>query len=124
MKNLNKLFAIMCLPLLNFINPNELHQPKEEQICLLFRKNTSLEIMKTNKLNRGQNNARSSDTTEVICHLVGHKFSQFQALSSHFVNKKLKLYVLIMSRTSFRVNLHCIVCLNVKEILAGSRCHI
>ena len=30
----------------------------------------------------------------------------------------------IMSRTSFRVNLHSIVCLNVKELLARSRRHI
>ena len=34
------------------------------------------------------------------------------------------LYVTIMSRTSFRVNLHSIVCLNVKELLAQSRRHI
>ena len=27
---------------------------------------------------------------EHICHLIGHKFSQFQAMSVHFVNKKLK----------------------------------
>ena len=40
---------------------------------------------------RDQNNAQSLDMTENICHLVGHKFSQFQALSSHFVNKKLKI---------------------------------
>ena len=34
------------------------------------------------------------------------------------------LYVIIMSRTSFRVNPHSIVCLNVKELLAWSRRHI
>ena len=34
------------------------------------------------------------------------------------------LYVIIMSRTSFRVNPHFIVCLNVKELFAGSRHHI
>ena len=34
------------------------------------------------------------------------------------------LYVIIMSRTSFRVNPHSRVCLNVKELLARSRCHI
>ena len=34
------------------------------------------------------------------------------------------LYVIIMSCTSFRVNLHSIVCLNVKELLARSRRHI
>ena len=34
------------------------------------------------------------------------------------------LYVIIMSRTSFRVNPHSIVCLNVKELLARSRRYI
>ena len=34
------------------------------------------------------------------------------------------LYVIIMSRRSFRVNLHFIVCLNVKELLSWSRRHI
>ena len=34
------------------------------------------------------------------------------------------LAVIIMSRTSFRVNLHFIVCLNIKELLAWSRHHI
>ena len=29
-----------------------------------------------------------------------------------------------MSCTSFSVNLHSIVCLNVKELLARSRCHL
>ena len=33
----------------------------------------------------------------------------------------LELYVLVMSRTSFRVNPHSIVCLNVKELLTRSR---
>ena len=34
------------------------------------------------------------------------------------------LYVIILSRTSFRVNLQSIVCLNVKELLARRRRHI
>ena len=34
------------------------------------------------------------------------------------------LYIIIMSRRSFRVNLHSVVCLNVKELLSWSRCHI
>ena len=34
------------------------------------------------------------------------------------------LYVIIMSRTSFRVNLHSVVCLNAKELFAWSRRHI
>ena len=36
----------------------------------------------------------------------------------------LSLYVIIMSRKSFRVNPHSIVCLDVKELFARSRCHI
>ena len=42
----------------------------------------------------------------------------------HFRNNALWLYVIIMSRTIFRVNLHCIVCLNVKQLLAQSGRHI
>ena len=42
-------------------------------------------------LGRGQGNAQSSDMTERICHLTVHKFSQFQALSGHFRNKKSKI---------------------------------
>ena len=38
--------------------------------------------------------------------------------------EKVRLYVIIMSRTSFRVNLHYIVCLNVKELFSQSRHHI
>ena len=30
--------------------------------------------------------------TERICPLIGHKYSQFQALSGHFVKKKLELF--------------------------------
>ena len=40
---------------------------------------------------RGRNNTWSSDMTKLICQLIGYKFSQFQALPSHFVNKKLKI---------------------------------
>ena len=39
-------------------------------------------------------------------------------------NGLLYLYVIIISRTSFRVNLHTMVCLNVKELLAQNRRHI
>ena len=40
---------------------------------------------------QGWNKAQSLDMTEHICHLISHKFSQFQSLPSHFVNKKLKI---------------------------------
>ena len=33
------------------------------------------------------------------------------------------LHVIIMPHTSVRINLNYIICLNVKEILAWSRCH-
>ena len=33
-------------------------------------------------------------------------------------------WIFVMSHMSFRVNLHSIVCLNVKKLLAWSRCHI
>ena len=41
--------------------------------------------------NRGRNNARSSDMTKRICYLIRPKFSQFQALSGSFENRKLKV---------------------------------
>ena len=34
------------------------------------------------------------------------------------------LYVIVMSCTNFKVNLHSIVCLNVRELLARNRHHI
>ena len=40
------------------------------------------------------------------------------------INIKTIMYVIIMSHTSFRVNPHYTVCLNVKELLARSRHHI
>ena len=39
---------------------------------------------------KGRNNAWSSDMVKRIFHLIGHKFSQFQALPSHIVIKKSK----------------------------------
>ena len=41
-----------------------------------------------------------------------------------FTNGIPRLYLIIMSRTSFKVNLLSIVCMNVKELLARSRRHI
>ena len=42
----------------------------------------------------------------------------------YFRELDFRLYVIIMSRTSFRLNPRFIVCLNVKELLAQSRCDI
>ena len=50
-------------------------------------------------------------------------FTYYQRIRSSSVIT-LGLYVLAMSRTSFRVNPHSIVCLNVKELLTRSRHHI
>ena len=36
---------------------------------------------------------QSSDMTEHICQLIGHEFSQFQALFDHFVTKKNENYL-------------------------------
>ena len=52
-------------------------------------------------------------------------FRQQYSTSHAFINiTENRLYVVIMPRTSFRVNLHSIVCLNVKELFARSRHHI
>ena len=56
-------------------------------------------------------------------------FMQWLSLSSVFVSMFgiclfIYLYAFIISRTSFRVNPHSTVCLNLKELLARSRRHI
>ena len=54
--------------------------------------------------------------TKPLCETLGDHLSKWD--KAHWLS------VIIMSRTSFRVNLHSILCLNVKELLAGSRCFI
>ena len=54
--------------------------------------------------------------TKPLCEALGDHLSKWD--KAHWLS------VIIMSRTSFRVNLHSILCLNVKELLAGSRCFI
>ena len=49
------------------------------------------------------------------------KFDLAALISWIFLILRYSLYVIIMSPTSFRVNPHSIVCLNVKELLAWSR---
>ena len=51
---------------------------------------------------------------------IFHKRAR-KRLENFGVGVKLFLYVIIISRTSFRVSLHSIVCLNVKKLLARSR---
>ena len=52
-------------------------------------------------------------------------FESISKITTTFYHKMIqKLYVVIMSRTNFRVNLHSTVCLNVNELLARSRHHI
>ena len=43
---------------------------------------------------RGRNNAWPLDIAKHMCHGINHNFSQFQALSSHSVNQKLKIIFL------------------------------
>ena len=61
-----------------------------------------------------------------ICILPICKYMQYTlypVYSVHIVYT-MCLYVIIMSRTSFRLNLHSTVCLNVKQLIARSRRHI
>ena len=64
------------------------------------------------------------------CHRIDFLgYRRYEALAKHvkpFLKKniKVKLCVIIVSRTSIRVKPHSIVCLNVKELLAQSRYHI
>ena len=62
---------------------------------------------------RGQNNAPSWNITKHICHLIGHKFSQFQALPGHFVNKNQKLF---SSFLGFKVIYQLIRNMNPKDV--------
>ena len=63
-----------------------------------------------------------------ICCMINHisMLSLIECIthSSSFSMKEMKLYVIIMLRTSFRVNPHYVVWLNVKELPASSRHHI
>ena len=45
---------------------------------------------------RGQNINPLLDMTKCNCSLFGHKFSQFQILSGHFMKKKLKIIQLLL----------------------------
>ena len=56
--------------------------------------------------------------------LTGILLIVFLRTNTFCIGFNLWLHVIIMSRTSFRVNPHSTVCLNVKELLARSRPHI
>ena len=62
------------------------------------------------------------------CHICSLSDSNWIRTHNHLVCKRtlnhLAKLAIIMSCTSFKVNLHSIVCLNVKEVLTRSRCHI
>ena len=45
-------------------------------------------------VSRGQNNAQSSGMTEHICHLIGQKISQFQALCGQLFSSILGFMVI------------------------------
>ena len=74
-------------------------------------------------------NKKNSQPVPLITHLRSYCFITEVTFNKYSNFKKLVriaswLYVIIMSRKSFRVNLHSKVCLNVKELLAWSRHHI
>ena len=58
-----------------------------------------------------------------LCHCY-HFVNPFYCCTTNKLTTFPRLYVIIMSHTSFRVNPHSIVCLNVRELLPQSRCHI
>ena len=62
---------------------------KENLSQLVYRSSNFAWFLKAVASRR--NNTWSSDMTECICHLIGHKYSQFQTLSCHFVKKNLKI---------------------------------
>ena len=82
-------------------------------------------LLKTRALDLGDSNR--SGTHNYLVDKQTQAFSQTGQMTDlccdYLSVRCIWLYV-IMSRTSFRVNLQDIVCLNVKELLAWSRCHI
>ena len=97
---------------------------------------TCIDIILTNKPERFQNTGvietGDSDKIRTHNHLVRKRTFNYLAKLSLIIYlcceylsvRCIWLYVIIMSRMNFRVNPHSIVCLNVKELHAWSRCHI
>ena len=55
--------------------------------------NVDVSVKNVMYVKSNQKNAQSLDMIERIFHLMGHKFSQFQVLSDHFVKKKFSSFV-------------------------------
>ena len=70
---------------------------------------------------------RDSNPQQLSSYTNTHPFSQtglMIELSCEYLSVRgIWMYIIIISRTSFRVNLQYIVCLNVKKLLAWSRDH-
>ena len=85
----------------------------------------SMLLLKTRALYLGDSNRSGTHN-----HLVDKRTQAFSQtgqmidLYCEYLSVRCILLYVIMSRTSFGVNLQYIVCLNVKELLARSRCHI
>ena len=82
-------------------------------------------LLKTRALDLGDSNR--SGTHNYLVDKQTQAFSQtgqMTDLCCEYLSVRCIWLYVIMSRTSFRVNLQYIVCLNVKELLAWSRCHI
>ena len=63
---------------------------KLEDLSLIILWSNGQQRQKFEYLDRVRSSAWLSDMNKCICHLFSHKFSQFQALSCHFVNKQFK----------------------------------
>ena len=72
----------------------------------LFQKKLQTEVLRI--YIRGQNNAWSSEMTKHIYHLIGHKFSQFEALFGHFMYKNVNY---LPNNVLYLFSAGCHVCL-------------
>ena len=85
----------------------------------------SPDITKSKKLTLETDTDTDTNLLSVLASMLNENLeSEIHNLILNNDPKIASLYVVIMSRTSFRVNPHSIVCLNVKELLARSRSHI
>ena len=85
----------------------------------------SPDITKSKKLTLETDTGADTNLLSILASMLNENLES--EIHNLILNNDLKiasLYVAIMSRTSFRVNPHSIVCLNVKELLAQSRSHI
>ena len=72
-------------------NPACMYESERTKPKTLNYQKTLFDMFKKDNIAGGQNNVQSSDMIKYICHLIGHKFSRFQASPGDFVNKKVKI---------------------------------